>query len=85
MAGWTNRAPAAAVERVVEAAVVLDGESPPLEDLVMTGLEVVRTKEELAVGPLVLVELDRGKDAQVVEEMVVVEVCAGQLVAVGLH
>lgn len=44
------------------------------------------TKEELAVGPAVLVELDSGKEAQVVEVEVVVDVLRpGQLVAVGLH
>lgn len=47
--------------------------------------ELGMTKDELAVGPAVLVELDSGKEAQVVVVEVVVEVRPGQLVAVGLH
>lgn len=57
----------------------------PPEDLVTTGVELERMKEELAVGPAVLVELDIGNDAQVVEVVVVVVVRPGQFVAVGLH
>lgn len=63
--------------------VVLGGDGLP-DEAVVPAREVVRTNEELAVGPLVEVELETG-NVQLVEVDVVVEVRPGQLVAVGLH
>lgn len=75
-------APVGMAELVGE--VLVDEGAPPAVVLA-AGLEVDRMNDELAVGPAVLVELDRGK-AQLVEVEVVVEVeWPGQLVAVGLH
>lgn len=71
---------------------------PGPEDPVTMGREVEMMKDELAVGPTVVVELDRG-NVQLVEEMMllvlllvvlvllleVVDVRPGQLLTVGLH
>ncbi len=85
MAGCTNTPAAAPVGMADVLGAALDGEGA-LPPPVVTAALVVddRMKDDEAVGPAVLVELDRGK-AQLVEVEVVVEVWPGQLVAVGLH
>lgn len=65
--------------------MVEDGDEPPEPDgVTMAEPDMVNDVE--AVGPAVLVELDSGKEAQVVAVEVVVDWwCAGQSVTVGWH